>query len=522
MVNDGSGPEGGATKAEIAAYVRRKIFAVRLMGLLHDLTHAPYGHTLEDEIELVEQKHDEPGRQANAFYRLLLQYFGWIERNDDPSPWGVDTRLRPGEGEHESLLMWYLDSPDLHEPPDTFEFIDFLAKRWVRFLRPREAGKKSLRKIPYKKLVIFLKDLAFAMRALAHLDVAHKEVASVKSQHVPETEYPVDRLLSRLLSEANQVLSVEESFLPQRDVFLLDVIGNTICADLLDYARRDAANAGLRLDYDPQRIVDNMTVVSSAGPLPVKVDGKNGPVDFPFSDACLRTCISLYSHKLRTDVPGELLNLLQVRYFVYERMLYHPTKCVAGAVLGAAIQFIGWKKLPGHWRFVGDQVFLHQVSESARLVRDLLSEGKPTEIFTSEIVKQLTARIAALPMGGVSLAATQLLQDRLVTFGTIAAQLEVLRRFQGQQKRASILLPILGNRIEELLDENSLAQVQKEVSEQHGSNEVVQEAITWLEGQLPTRGTLRDELKAGLRLLDRLGARALSVVLGARGLRAAS
>ena len=76
------GPVGGATKAKIAEYVNRKILAVRLMGMLHDLTHAPYGHTLEDEIELAEQKHDEPGRQANAFYgSVLIWVFNYSTHN---------------------------------------------------------------------------------------------------------------------------------------------------------------------------------------------------------------------------------------------------------------------------------------------------------------------------------------------------------------------------------------------------------------------------------------------------------
>jgi HD superfamily phosphohydrolase len=33
--------------------VRNRLAAARCMAFLHDLTHAPYGHTLEDEIHLV-------------------------------------------------------------------------------------------------------------------------------------------------------------------------------------------------------------------------------------------------------------------------------------------------------------------------------------------------------------------------------------------------------------------------------------------------------------------------------------
>ena len=53
-------------------------------------------------------------------------------------------------------------------------------------------------------------------------------------------------------------------FEPHKDGFLLDIIGNTICADLLDYAKRDSHFTGLKLDYDDKRIVD--AVESSEAP----------------------------------------------------------------------------------------------------------------------------------------------------------------------------------------------------------------------------------------------------------------
>jgi hypothetical protein len=63
---------------ELADLVDKRKPVVRLIGLLHDLTHAPFGHTVEDEIQLVKTKHDEPARQADAFYRLLCQLVSWL------------------------------------------------------------------------------------------------------------------------------------------------------------------------------------------------------------------------------------------------------------------------------------------------------------------------------------------------------------------------------------------------------------------------------------------------------------
>lgn len=42
----------------------------------------------------------------------------------------------------------------------------------------------------------------------------------------------------------------------------LDIVGNTVCADLLDYAQRDSHFAGLRLDYDSDRIAETFTLVT--------------------------------------------------------------------------------------------------------------------------------------------------------------------------------------------------------------------------------------------------------------------
>lgn len=166
------------------------------------------------------------------------------------------------------------------------------------------------------------------MRALLWIDALHKDkledllppeptrAALIR----PDGEYPFEKLIDETLRKAGQRSRGElDRFHLQRDAFLLDVIGNTICADLLDYAKRGSHFAGLRLDYDVDRIVENFTVVSHR---------KARDIEHPRAQAyrevepILRTAISIFSHKLRIDVPGELMNLLQVRFYVYQRVLF--------------------------------------------------------------------------------------------------------------------------------------------------------------------------------------------------------
>ncbi|HTA22087.1 MAG TPA: hypothetical protein VK763_01030 [Terriglobales bacterium] len=243
------------------------------------------------------------------------------------------------------------------------------------------------------------------MIALLHLEALHK--ATPDDSDLPDkAEYPFQIAIREALQETEfESLLTDFEFQPNRDAFMLDIVGNTVCADLLDYAKRDSHFAGLRLDYDPERIAENFTLVShDAAAYEVNHPQAGGPAEFKeakgsgvFEGWCLRTAISLVSHKYRTDVPSELMNLLNVRYYLYERAIYHPTKCAAGSMLGTALQLLGWRKsgngekpdLPAHLRFVGDDVFLHDISAALdfalRWVSNLPSEARIDARMLQEI-----------------------------------------------------------------------------------------------------------------------------------------
>jgi HD superfamily phosphohydrolase len=408
------------TAGALASLVRRRRLPARLMGLLHDLTHAPFGHTLEDEIQLQPQKHDDPERQADAFYRLLCQYVGWwvIESSGEHDGLPVPPRGVRGESAAAQFAA-VLDAPAITEPPTDDDFIDYVATLAAPLLGVHTGGQR--RRGPGRSATVtMLRDLRFAMRALLWLEALHKDhlddlldAGRTKQKALAEDgTYPFERLIDAILSKAGELGVVGDGrFLLQRDAFLLDVIGNTICADLLDYAKRDSHFAGLRLDYDVDRIVENFTLVShSRNRSPAELKR----ADFRPVEPILRTAISIFSHKLRIDVPGELMNLLQVRFYVYQRVLFHPTKCIAGAMLGSAVQLAGWKTLPLQYRFVGDAVFLHEMGEVTRLVRDLLRrrfgpDGTTASVVSTEIVNELDR----LPVTATVAAAKELIEARI-------------------------------------------------------------------------------------------------------------
>jgi len=399
------------TASDFAHYVESREREGRLVGLLHDLTHAPYGHTLEDEIRLVRDRHDDPDRQADAFYRLLIQLLhGLLLDIGVLLPVGTrgaaTLRLEDAIGaEDAGRLGAYMLSPDLADPPGLDPetdraFIDRFAALIRQLLNDdRLLAPSRVARGPHgSEWLIFLAQLRFSMRALLHLELLHSSAPEPK--HLPHRDgnhlYAFECLIDAVLSGAptDEVQRVA-TFDPPRDAFILDVVGNTICADLLDYARRDSVNAGLRLDYDADRIVENMTLLSYQDPH----RQWNHEGSDPFESWIVRTGIGMFSHKLRIDVPGELLNLLQVRFYVYQRALFHPTKCIAGAMLGSALQLIGWHSLPSHLRHVGDAVFLREIRDAAMLARQAIEAEvrgglDPNAALSSEIVTSIRARLA--------------------------------------------------------------------------------------------------------------------------------
>lgn len=505
------------TGRQLAAVTGKRRSAVRLMAFLHDLTHAPYGHTLEDEIRLVEEKHDAPHRQADAFYRVLLQYLVWIERNERRTAWGITDGKQAGEKDYDKLLEWYMDAPDIHMPPDETEFIEHCAKRWASLLNVRPDAAVTLRRLSPPALRVGLADLRFAMASLLHLSAAHKEPKEVKQRHLPAEDYPALQLIERLLGHADAPLLDHERFNPNRDAYLLDVIGNTICADLLDYARRDSTHAGLKLAYDADRIMANMTVVSTRV-VQKDIETKDGLKRFPFNNDSLRTAVSIFSHKLRLDVPGELLNLLQVRFFVYERLLYHSTKCIAGAMLGAAMQNIGWRTLPSHWRYVGDIVFAREAREAARFIRDTLYslQAQDTILGLAEI-DAFEAKLKGFPDTGLTEAIRHWIQNRSkISRSDLIARLAALTKIS--RNRAAAVA--MHKAVVALANDNKLSE-EIPTSQWGGLRSLLLESAKNAKSSgdnivdviFPTVSRIAEEVGAGVRLLDRLAARRFHKVI---------
>lgn len=107
-----------------------------------------------------------------------------------------------------------------------------------------------------------------------------------------------------------------ESDLPKVPPYWRQILSDTICADILDYLKRDALFTGLNLRYD-DRVLGFFMVDRASGLL--------------FVDAAKRGL-------LREDVISELVRVLDARYFFSERVYYHHAKVAASAMVSMVVQ----------------------------------------------------------------------------------------------------------------------------------------------------------------------------------------
>ncbi len=106
-----------------------------------------------------------------------------------------------------------------------------------------------------------------------------------------------------------------------------DMIGNTICADLLDYLHRDWYHVGKPRSFD-ERILQYLEIRPKPNGSGLSRKPRNTD----------RFVVSLGKRpKIRTDAVSAILELLEWRYQLAESVLFHRTKLAAAAMLDRAL-----------------------------------------------------------------------------------------------------------------------------------------------------------------------------------------
>ncbi len=253
---------------------------VRLCALLHDITHVPFGHTLEDEVGLFE-RHDEPARYARFV--------------------GAGTTI--GE------------------------------------IVRRHHGEEIRRQV--------------------------EGVLTTKPEQISVLGYP----------------------------FAADIVGNTLCADLVDYLRRDAFFTGLEEPFR-ERFLEYL-FITTEDLLALREGSK------PSRDSGLLGRLVVRLNKkdqddVRRDQVSDIVNLLRVRYRLAERVYYHHSKMKTGAMLGRAVldsEFMNDRD--ALYEHGDDSLLLHLARLYSEPPKDLFADEKLNDLWSDEEVHlQAPARVA--------------------------------------------------------------------------------------------------------------------------------
>lgn len=227
------------SKPEEKRIDNRQRILIRLYALLHDITHIPFGHTIEDELNLL-KRHDENSERIEHF-------------------------LGPESAIGRKIIAAFDDE-----------------------------GQQILRQL----------------LAIYRFNDKDEEAANA--------------------GVANT------------DIFIYDLVSNTVCADLLDYLQRDNyfCNLGVAVEY---RFLNFLYL-------------------YPDNKLRRRVFVRLWKNNKtpRRDTLTDLVRLLEARYLVAERAYFHHAKLVGGAMVGRALQEAG----------VSDESTLYDASDDS-LIRAL-------------------------------------------------------------------------------------------------------------------------------------------------------
>lgn len=125
------------------------------------------------------------------------------------------------------------------------------------------------------------------------------------------------KLLLRILTTSREQVSELGEY-----AYISDIVKNTVCADLIDYLKRDVHCCNLSEGIS-DRFFRYLFIATH-----------------PDNDSARRLIVRLWEEELgrhRPDILSELVNLLNVRYSLGERVYFHHAKTITSAMVSRAV-----------------------------------------------------------------------------------------------------------------------------------------------------------------------------------------
>jgi hypothetical protein len=151
-----------------------------------------------------------------------------------------------------------------------------------------------------------------------------------------------------LIGDLFEILTHDGDPMTLKYPFIHDIVGNTLCADLLDYSVRDMHNCGLAERWG-DRFLNYLGVL----PLSKTKGGGDGEEEFeitPTTEGKGRLVLLSYRYERdrhdpkqtrpveKPDVLSEAIDLLRKRHSLAEKVYFHRTKIAASAMIISAVQ----------------------------------------------------------------------------------------------------------------------------------------------------------------------------------------
>jgi HD superfamily phosphohydrolase len=159
-----------------------------------------------------------------------------------------------------------------------------------------------------------------------------------------------DEQAKKVVADARKILEHNGDPMDLEHPFISDIVGNTLCADLLDYCVRDMHNCGL-VERSGDRFLNYL------GVLPLVKKQNDSQEEFEVKqvpEGKGRLVLLAYRYErdrhdprdvrpvTKIDVLSEAIDLLRKRYSLAEKVYFHRTKIAASAMLISAIYCSGF------------------------------------------------------------------------------------------------------------------------------------------------------------------------------------
>lgn len=160
--------------------------------------------------------------------------------------------------------------------------------------------------------------------------------------------------------------------LPEDKYYIADIVGNTISADLLAYIKSDVEHTGIEKRHGGYRAFDYFELGQDQ-------QGRR------------RLVIRLTKAGVRHDVISAILDILDVRYALTERVIFHHAKCAAGAMLGKVASLCDLGESPELYS-IGDEGLFELLAKKIQGLPEQTEDGRPYKDAVSKLLQNLRRR----------------------------------------------------------------------------------------------------------------------------------